>query len=706
MRKSLILIVVGCIAAIALLMQRPWSSPSIVRTPDEKHIHQVYGSILLTQRVLAPTDSIDGWFVYTDKLPNELATTPVVLHIRPAGQQSDIRTVATTFSDAYIETPSGLQFAFVSIQGIGGQVFDITLEAPSLTQKNPLRVRYQSDPTLYSSGQSFSSQGQKQGNLGFKLYEQPYVITRLWRWMIHPDNRLVWPALVLVLSGALGWRKLHKSWPQSEAAWQDPWQNISQRKVLIAGAYIFLAAFIIYAPAFKLFYFHDDIALLARAKHFDATGTWQLLTSRSYLESDTHSRFALPHWRPLSAGFYAWLTWHVFGLHAGAALAANLSLVALTGVGLYILGWLILRQEAASLLATTMWLVHSTRVGVVYWWSSSHDILASLFLVFSLVTYTRWRATGKMVYLAGALTLFAAGLLSKEQVILLPFLLLALEFLVSSPKFKYIAPFVCIAGIFLVLRTVALSDPALPQQLHDDKTYELTVNPASIAKNTTALLNWTAENWLWPKSTVLQDWIYPVRATLPLYPAFVIVAVYITCLLVFWKNKPTRHIVLFAGLWWLLTLGPTLLLAHVWFDRWLYLPVFAVGIGIAMLYQKLPRGIHAPVAVGLISILLLYGFWQARLPERTRLYREQSAYSWQALQQFTNQRSHFQPDSTVYLTGVTEEQTTSINSYLFTLATSQPFTLVRTDTPPNSRLPHDVVITMSGYNAYYPENDI
>lgn len=701
------------------LIQRPWSTPFITHTPDEKHIHQVFGDITLSQNVVVSSGTLDGVSLYIDEATTPKPDQPITLFIREPQTHENIRIVSMAFKDiARQYDPTRLYIPFEAITGIKGQTLEIAIKAEGASKAHALRIRYQSDIGKYPVGRSYVGSEAKQGNIGFILYERPTIGMRIFRWFFDENHRVALAGLVITCISIFFYTRF-KQQPSKAFELPETLHAFSLKNLVIISAAIIVFVFVVYAPALQLFYFFDDVPILARAEHFSQTNPWNLFTMRSYDGQDSASQFSLPHWRPLSANLYPLLTVKIFGLHAAGAYATNLVLIALTGTCIAALAYVLLKDWWASALVTAVWLVHSTRIGVVYWWSSSQDIIASLFFMVCLLVFLYWRVRRSRWALYASAGIYFLGLLSKENVFLLPVIAIALDWLVVpkitlTERIKALRPMISmygiIAGIFLVLRTLAFWDPGVSQELLHDPTYALTTNPVSISKNIVAFSAWTAEHQLWPQilpiDHYLQPWMDPVRITKPIYPGVVLLLVYFAILAYTWKSSSVRNMLLFAGLWWIIMLGPLLLITQIWFSRWLYMPIFALGLLLAYGWQHLPTQLKKSSAIMAMLVLSVYGFWSARLPEPSRKHREQSAYTQEAIRQAVQQESKLAPDSRIYAVGVTENQRTSITNFLFYLPYKREVPLIRVNELPQDIAPHDIVIDMSNYDAYYPENDL
>ncbi|MEX0650116.1 MAG: hypothetical protein WD200_03880 [Candidatus Andersenbacteria bacterium] len=712
------IIILGLLILSSFVRLHPRAT--LTHTPDDKHLHQVFGRHRITQQIVAPTDTLAGLELFVDENSLTPADAPLFLHVRLAGTDEDIRTVKQSI--AKTQHGERLVFAFERIENTHDRAYEFELEAPSLNQSQALRIRYQTDASKYPLGRSWSSDEAKQGSLGFVVIEEPSALAIIARWIIDSDNFLVWPSIAAMIFGILGWH-YQKNAARAETWWHDRWNHVPRKHLFFWFLGILTATFFLYWPALQQFYYHDDLALLARGIQFTSEHPWEIISARAYLETDPYSQFALPFWRPLSAGIYPLVTFFLFKLNSVAVFALHLLLTGITGGLLFLLALLYLQKPIVSGLTVTFWLAHSSKVGALYWWSSSQDILASLLILTSILLYSYWRSyPSKRVVLYGAISTAALAMLSKEHAILAPLIIwIFCEFppLLQAWKKKYlvasfirIAPFVFTAGIYLALRTIAFSDQTLPELFRNDTTYEMATSVSKIAQNFVTYGAWSAEQWIWPENIfngldgALGSWMWEIKIQKPLYPGIIALIALLLLPILFWKKTNIRTNLLLGTAWWLLFLGPTLFLNHQWDARWLYMPIFGVGFILGVLFLLLKPQLRNPLVILSIVALLGYGFWQARDEEHTKFSREQAAYSRVAFNQFKDQKHVLNADSKVVVVGVTPHQTTSVNAYLFRLAGMPANTpLIRTDRMPTEFSEHDIVIDMSDYDAFYPHYD-
>ncbi|MFZ0827478.1 MAG: tetratricopeptide repeat protein [Verrucomicrobiia bacterium] len=134
------------------------------------------------------------------------------------------------------------------------------------------------------------------------------------------------------------------------------------------------------------------------------------------------------HWHPLT-----WLSHmldcQLYGLNAEGHHLTNLLFHAATAVLLF----LVLRQMTGALwrsaFVAVVFAIHPLRVESVAWVSERKDVLSGFFFMLTLAAYVRYvrSPTSRVRYVIVGL-LFALGLLSKNMLVTLPFILLLLDY--------------------------------------------------------------------------------------------------------------------------------------------------------------------------------------------------------------------------------------------------------------------------------------
>ena len=193
----------------------------------------------------------------------------------------------------------------------------------------------------------------------------------------------------------------------------------AMRRALLALVLV-LATLVIYAPVRQ----HPF-------NHIDDYGYVVDNVSIHYLNWDTvkwsFTTFHYANWDPLTWLSHA-LDWHYFGRNAAGHHEISLLLHALSVVLLF---WLLVQATGyagRSFAVAALFALHPVNVEPVAWVAERKTVLSMVFFLLALMAY-RWYARRPAVqrYLVVAL-LFALGLMSKPQVITLPFVLLLWDY--------------------------------------------------------------------------------------------------------------------------------------------------------------------------------------------------------------------------------------------------------------------------------------
>lgn len=699
------ILAVSCLVYIGI--QRPSLSPAATNLPDNHHRLALYTNVSVTQRLVAEQESLAAARLVLREPLGAPYNTDLLLHVREANSEQDLRTVETTLREAidYTEMAAGdttlfvptIFIPFAPVRNARGQTFDITLEAPHLSPEMALRLAYQIDDTKFPSGQIIFNRTPKAGDLGFVLYEQPPLALTAWRWLTSPGHTTTGPAILALMLGLAGSvaLRMHRTPPPLTPFWQEGWQHLSPARVAGMAILLGLVVGIVYSPAIEMFFIQDDITKLLRVERFSQNLYTLFATNTRYLEPGERPLYGVGFYRPLSFSVFPWLLWLAFGLNPVPYHVSSLVLITLCALALAVLGTLIVRSALAGLVMGVLWTVHSSKVPLAFWWSSTEDLLANAAILLAILCYTAWRATGRRAYFSTLLILFAGALLSKEHSFILIPALGFLEILAGSGRrdlwrqkfvwLRWLSPIVVVAALYILVRVVAIHDPTLPVAASVDRSYDLTLDPLNLGKNIVAYASWTSEHWLWQRSRVLHEFFAPLEANLgqwfveiqnpPYNPGLFLLAAYGVALAHSWRHPTRRRVVLLAGGWWFMFLQPILLLKSAWAVRWLTLSSWSIallaGALVAGTTMQRPAVRRAVVAI-LITAVTLYGAWAARQPETSAHYRTLSYQTMTALQRFREQEAKATPTSTVYFIGVPHDPRGSINIDLLRLFSDTP----------------------------------
>ena len=703
--KLAIFAIIGLIAC-ALLSMRAQEHQLPPRTPDSIHKHQVFASYPLTEQFTALSRGLSAVGVYAES-SNPEATAHVALR-DIANDRIVLQRDVPVKSLGHVPIPRQAMSA--------GQRYSITISAEELTKTHAIKIAYQSDATLDPTSVVTQAGVIKQGSLGLIEYERPTIALQLTRWLLLPHQRGLWLGVMICVAVILLMRR-----NSFKAPLRKEMVVTRDRKNYAYFAIIIIASLVIYWPATHLFFYSDDVPILVRVAQLWQHNPLLLLTPHRYTDADPASQFGFDFYRPISFSLYPLALHLMFPPNASLYYFLNILLFSGMACCLFAIASRITASRPAGLLAIALWMSHSSKLGLLYWWSSVQDLLASLFAMLSVALYFKWKDSGSKKIFYASIASFGIALFSKEYVIVLPIALAGIELISEISKrsnkqiLGNILPYIFIAGAFLVINTAVLGDPTLPEHKHTDKTYALSANPINIIRNIVVYTSFTAEQRLWPQSPLtnhLESFLsnklelWRLKTAGPYYPGVVIMILAIVSSIIFWKNARTRNILLLSYAWWILFIGPFLLFTSDWRARWLTLSIFGISLAIIAILQHVIPKKWDSIWHTLCIIVCIYGFTTARDQNLTRFAREQSAYTQYAYQQLLHEEESTPQEKRIILVGITPDQETSLNAYLFRLYAKNPNAdIIYLATMPERKQQGDVIINMTGIIPYYPESE-
>ncbi len=181
------------------------------------------------------------------------------------------------------------------------------------------------------------------------------------------------------------------------------------------------------------------------------------------------------YYRPLQPISYM-ADYKLWGLNPFGYHLTNLILHILNGLLLYLVVFSLLKNNILSFLCSIIYCLHPTHTSVVSYISGRADILASIFFLSSFYLYIKSETVLKnriLIYLS-SVAAFSMCLLSKESVLMFPFILLSYE-LMFNGKRRLIrtVPFFLFVIVYVLLRAnitdykieLFLKDPDIPSRL-------------------------------------------------------------------------------------------------------------------------------------------------------------------------------------------------------------------------------------------------
>lgn len=221
--------------------------------------------------------------------------------------------------------------------------------------------------------------------------------------------------------------------------------------------FIFLFAVICYSSIIPSYFLSDDFTLISRVSQEGMFCTWG---------EDTGGFF-----RPVTVfSFLADL--RIWNLNPAGYHLTNIFFHALAGFALFLLTrhlfkmWKLTKNVLPAFLTACLFLALPSHSESVSWISGRTDVIASAFGLFSLFSFSLLIQKGSISLSILSIMLFAAGLLAKENIIILPliwFVLLAGNKLIKGKRpsphslWTLSASFLCLL-VYLVVRKILLGN--------------------------------------------------------------------------------------------------------------------------------------------------------------------------------------------------------------------------------------------------------
>jgi Tfp pilus assembly protein PilF len=382
--------------------------------------------------------------------------------------------------------------------------------------------------------------------------------------------------------------------PQPRAG-SSPTGRPSARLELAGLALLMLATLIVYWPVkgFEFVNYDDNAFIYENARMLEG------LTLRNVGWAFTTTVAA--NWHPLTVLTHL-LDCSLFGLNAGGHHLTNVLIHLADVLLLFLLVRRLSLSAGASLLVTALFALHPLNVESVAWVAERKNVLSMLFLFLTLLAYLRYARTGSCRSHAGALLLFAAGLMSKSMLVSVPVLLLLLDFwplrrgsLASARGALRDAVRLLPEKIPFVLLALGASLLAILTQRESDAVASLA--SFSIADRVmNAALSYVSYvgQLLWPTHlSVFYPRVFP-GAWQSAGAAILLVA----ASAVAWRQRIRRPYLAFGWLWFLVTLLPVIGLVQVGSqahaDRYGYMPLIGLFVILASLGEEGVRRLKAP----------------------------------------------------------------------------------------------------------------
>lgn len=329
---------------------------------------------------------------------------------------------------------------------------------------------------------------------------------------------------------------------------------------------IFIFPLIIFWPSITTFFTNDDFFFLkiSRISNF-----WQFLNFFNFIKG------------PDGLGVYRPLTTQVFYMITNPVVMHLLVFITFFGILylIYKLGLLLFNDEKIALISTLLYSVSATHFAHFYYLATYQELGMTLFVLLSILTHLN-----KKYYLS--ILFFVLGLMSKETAIVVPFLLLLVDWYTNSKIIfkKYISYFVILC-IYLLTHIFLYG-------LATGDSYVWDFSLRKLLNTTFWYLLWslnlpeTLVDFIGPKFYVNPNLFkYWASTIYPILGLFVIQLIFIAGLMVRFLNKiDNKKNSLFAMAWFLFSLTPVMFLPIHKFSFYLTLPLIGIVFRIGYLF--------------------------------------------------------------------------------------------------------------------------
>ena len=277
----------------------------------------------------------------------------------------------------------------------------------------------------------------------------------------------------------------------------------------------------------------------------------------------------------------------LFGMHAGPHHLMNLAMHVLNGALLLLLLWRTTGALGRSACVAALFAVHPLHVESVAWISERKDVLSTLFLLLTMHAYVSYARRPRPLLYAGALMLFALGLMAKTVLVTLPLVLLLFDLwplrrvaLERDSRWRAALiekiPFVLLALVAMVL--IVQAQQAIGA-LSPTRAIPWTLRLENV------LLSYATYivKMVWPVSLAV---FYPYPHVIPAWKTVLSTVLFVGLTAVAWRCRRAQPAVTIGWMWYVVTLVPMIGViqvgSHAMADRFTYVPL--TGLFIAMVW--------------------------------------------------------------------------------------------------------------------------
>lgn len=234
---------------------------------------------------------------------------------------------------------------------------------------------------------------------------------------------------------------------------------MDRQRVFLHAALIIILGIVIYANSLEGGFIWDD-NILVRDNTF--IKSWSHLPEIFTKDLGAGSGVTYNFYRPIFT-LSLLINHSISGLDVTGYHLTNILLHILVALSIYWLITILFKDRLISLLTSILFIAHPVHSEVVANITVRGDALAALFVLLTLITYIKFIDGKKIALIVTALFLYTLALLSKENALILPLLLLLYHYAFGKRmRFWPIISFVAISCAYVLLRLIVLKSLPLP----------------------------------------------------------------------------------------------------------------------------------------------------------------------------------------------------------------------------------------------------
>ncbi|MFH1427190.1 MAG: tetratricopeptide repeat protein [Patescibacteria group bacterium] len=416
-------------------------------------------------------------------------------------------------------------------------------------------------------------------------------------------------------------------------------QYLIKHKKVIILLILLVAGLIIYGNSFNNEFFWDDNDSIVNNIYIKDWQNFSKFFSENLIAGAGQTS---NYWRPVLLISFA-LDYHIFGLNPFGFHLINTLLHIFVAWLVFIILHLLLKKNQKKLsdifqeiskfyilpfLVSLFFLIHPLQTEAVSYIAGRADPLSSVFFLLAILFYLIYRLNkNKLIWQYGlALLFFIFGLFTKEQVILLPGIILLIEIILLTKKFnkesiikilKLILPFVLISASYFLIRVFLLDFNDLLSGTEYQPDYDQNILFRFFTFTYVMILYFKL--LFIPFSLQMAPEV-PVITSFFTYSVLVFVIIFIDIIIISILTWRKNRFIAFGFLWFILILLPRINIISInrpMYEHWLYLPMIGFWLALfsllALLFQyiktKIPKQSILLVYLGLVIIIVyFFGF--------------------------------------------------------------------------------------------------